>query len=111
MRLTKKNDGDYVIDNYISLNEPWKSPINKLGQLEDIEEGFGCDLIVFLKALKHGVFYKDFGDNKIKHTNNLSMSCYDGRTFCLQNKWHYFLMEDYGKSKYNQWALTKEELL
>ena len=38
-RLTKKaNDNNYVVDTYISLNEPWKSPINKLGQLEDIQE-------------------------------------------------------------------------
>lgn len=84
---------------------------NKLGQLEDIEEDFNCNLIIFSKALKHGVFYKVFEDDKIKHTNNLRISCYDGKTFCLENKWHSFLMSSYGKTKYNAWALTKEELL
>lgn len=55
MRLTKKSNDNYVFDNYISLNEPWKSLINKLGQLEDIEEESGlCEtgssLLAFLQT-------------------------------------------------------------
>ena len=39
-RLTKKADNniDYVYGNYIALNEPLKSIVNKLGKYEDIEE-------------------------------------------------------------------------
>jgi hypothetical protein len=79
----------------------------KLGLLENIEEEHSADLLIFLKALKHGVFYKEFGENKIRHTNNLRISCYDGKTFCLENKQHCFIMKGHGK----YWALTKEELL
>lgn len=118
MRLTGKNKvgryGFITENNTLGIfdeNSLADKCYTKLGQLEDIEEDFNCDLTIFLQALKHGVFYKNFRDNKIRHTNNLKMSCFDGKTFCLENKWHYFLMSDYGKNKYNQWALTKEELL
>ena len=113
MRITKYEPSNESMFPYRLKDEELSTKldsIHKLGQLEDIEEDFNCNLIIFLKALKHGVFYKDFGDNKIKHTNNLRISCYDGKTFCLENKWHSFLMDDYGKTKYNPWALTKEEL-
>ena len=81
-------------------------PIDKLGQLEDVEEELGIDLVTLFKALKNGIYvdenYMDFGT-----TNN----------FLCPNNLDYFdvnlkqiaggiYFKDYGKT----WALTKEEL-
>ena len=49
---------------YIS-NESDQMCVDKLGALEDIEEGLGMDLITLFKALKKGVYVKldsDFGN-------------------------------------------------
>lgn len=76
--------------------------LNKLGQLEDIEEELGINLITLFKALNQ--FYaKD-------------LDCYCPRPTILfksvKNEWfikwinNYYKLKDYGKT----WALTREEL-
>ena len=77
---------------------------DKLGQLEDIEEELGIDLITLFKALTNGVYYL----NKQKELHwcqarNLVISQKSLRVY----RHHYKLFKDYGKT----WALTKEELL
>ena len=81
--------------------------IDKLGQLEDIEEEFGIDLITLFKAVMNGFWYKNkYGYHQaddyeyvIDLESNRLVKLYeeDGRIFCF---------EDYGKD----WALTKKEL-
>lgn len=52
-RLTEKTKPNPIYDcNYISLIEE-KGLLDKLGQLEDIEQELGVDLISFLKEMNH----------------------------------------------------------
>lgn len=89
-RLTKKReDGLYEdIDEVVVTNCS-----NKLGQIEDIEEELGVDLITLLKALENGFYYKyeHYGIDFVEPNDD-----------CLEE-----ILYGYGKS----WALTKEELL
>lgn len=119
-RLTKKaNDNNYVVDTYISLNEPWKSLINKLGQLEDIEDELGVDLITLFKALKDGIWGTMYGRPKEQD----EILFIEPRSFklCIHTEepprfiyiwgwpgpdYNRYLLKDYGKT----WALTREEL-
>lgn len=101
MRLTTKIVNNYIVPDNVE-NIIVKS-LNKLGQLEDIEEELGIDLITLFKALRQ-FFAKD-------------LDCYCPRPISLfqdvRNEWyiswigHYYKLKDYGKT----WALTKEELL
>lgn len=94
-----------------------KSVYNKLGQLEDIEEGIGVDLITLLKALSQDtIYYKDYQfDYKIQECTVIyCMLVYiKGKpvyALLLNNdNWPcgiHVYATDYGKT----WALTKEEL-
>lgn len=96
--LDHKGSGEYDTDN--TRNMPANNfigALNKLGQLEDIEEELGIDLITFFKALKNGI-YGRVGD-KIEHILAPNFS------FCYR-KMYIYKLTDYGKT----WALTKEEL-
>lgn len=124
MRLTNKVGIDYIYGNFVSLNEPHKSVANKLGQLEDIEEELGIDLITLFKALKNGAIFNC--DNGDVHFIELKEMCIakgmNPKAFCkpsfiklVANDIGWFLVlyneypfstKDYGKT----WALTKEEL-
>jgi len=102
MRLTKiRSDGQYLINEEVICNgNRVDNALKKLGQLEDIEEELGIDLITLFKALKKGFYSKD---GEYHHFSNLffdSEEIYDG----YNNVDYYF--KDYGKT----WALTKEEL-
>ena len=46
-RLTEKTNGSFL------TKQPFPEMIEKLGQLEDIEEKLGVDLISFLKEMNH----------------------------------------------------------
>lgn len=70
MRLTKKNNGT---GSYLPAhNVKRKECVNKLGQLEDIEERIGIDLVTLFMILdlfdktirngKHGISYVSFPD-------------------------------------------------
>ena len=87
---------------------------NKLGQLEDIEEELGIDLITLFKALKNGVYY--FNDQgQLIHeyvwwiSNYLTVGTHNkiSSSFMTVYENQILLFADYGKT----WALTKEELL
>ena len=99
MRLTEKKNGTYWnYGNFVEI-------IDKLGQLEDIEEELGIDLITLFKALKDGVYYKykDMGVEKISKLRPITI--HKNTIVCDYHTYKYF--KDYGKT----WALTKEELL
>lgn len=108
-RLTKKDGITYFV---FDRNGNWQRSleITKLGQYEDNDEKIGINYNIITQALLKGVYYIEFGTTQIRHTNGLSLQAFDGKRFCLANKNHHFVMEDYGKSKYNPWALNKEEL-
>lgn len=55
-RLTKKLDNKYYerVDNVMNLEI-----VDKLGELEDVEEELGCPLEVVFKALKQGYIYSN----------------------------------------------------
>lgn len=115
--LTKDNDTQYdLIGNYNSNIEEFtnnhklrNSVLNKLGQLEDIEEELGCDLITLFKALKHGFFVKKDTINEglislVKAKDIRSIDLVTHNIYFNVNNLVFF--ENYGKT----WALTKEEL-
>lgn len=125
-RLTKKEIvGDIPIYSYGDINldgfNVWGIPTQKLGQLEDIEEELGIDLITLFKALTNGELwfiteegteklYSDefsFHYDDLYSPNSFSKDQYPNE--CLYIKTSSladYLVKDYGKS----WALTKKEL-
>ena len=100
------------IENYV--NTDLTIAIDKLGQLEDIEEELGIDLITLFKALKNGFYHID--KNKHIYTskptkgNGGAMSYYASYYEIIAEDSYYdqyfYKLKDYGKV----WALTKEEL-
>ena len=131
-RITHKDSDDkyYVVEericlaseqinpirDVIRLNEKrgYGKPIDKLGQLEDLEEELGVDLITLFKVLKNGFYYKD--GKKIVHANPLvgqiSLDWNDGLPLLAygeligKGEAPFVLTDGYGKT----WALTEEEL-
>ena len=107
MRLTKKSNklGYCLRHSSISANKCW----NKLGQLEDIEDELGIDLIKVCLFALNGGYYK--GESPSATPTHIAkediktnfafeqFDCYEGD---LQ-----LYFKDYGKT----WALTKEKLL
>ena len=116
-RLTKKIKADYFfnvennkeiadkdIDNDFYASKAIRT---KLGQLEDIEEELGIDLITLFKAVEQQKIWTNFHNE---------IDCCDECEYRLGDIYIYFYWEngkhlvfdlkDYGKT----WALTKEEL-
>ena len=105
MRLTfLYPNGNYYIRSGTLLTRAY----NKLGQLENIEDEFGIDLVKVCLFALNGGYYK--GESPLATPTNISptdivvnflfkyFDCYDN---CLS-----LYFKDYGKT----WALTKEEL-
>ena len=129
MRLTKKSD--YHFEHY-NANTTLPYILTKLGQLEDIEDELGIDLITLFKALKNGIWTKGgyYSDQLEKEPSfverpeigmcrfydecdeNYNTLLHDENVMCIYS-YNYEIMirqtrlKDYGKT----WALTKEELL
>ena len=97
MRYTEKYDGEYGSN--ISEYELWQ----KLGQLEDIEEELGIDLITLFKALKNGIY--TLGNNDIEPV--VLRMFYEEPMLVFETDTTEVYLKGYGKT----WALTKEELL
>ena len=128
-RLTKKNNGTgswtQFGDKYLPAhNIKHKQCVNKLGQLEDIEEENGLDLITLFKALKDG-FYIKYNDKIVhifpdKHITinfwyktinvfippKFFIDCKKGTDYLSETIDEEYWFKDYGKT----FALTREEL-
>lgn len=106
MRLTK-----HLIDeDYLMVNNSEEECLSKLGQLEDIEDELGIDLITLFKALENGFYVKgEIEKQYIDFENSLNAIAFKNGEMFYGHKWsyQYVKLKDYGKT----WALTKEELL
>ena len=109
MRLTEKNKMARYGYKYLGGADNFGEGCNKLGQLEDIEEQLGIDLITLFKAFKNGCY--GIQNGKIYKMNIVRLDSQDKESIILFRNKHYggecYLLKDYGKT----WALTKEELL
>ena len=101
MRLTCNTANGYC-DMQIATRE---NKLDKLGQLEDIEEELGIDLLVLHKAISCGVFMltKNFDIVYCEHPKLIHYKSGWKMLICGSN----LSFPSYGKL----WALTKEELL
>ena len=110
-RITRKiiDDGAVKVytagDKFIDCFTMYGDPIQKLGQLEDVEEELGIDLIILIKALKNGCYVKPW--TEIKHTYEIRTGSNNIDLFLLDENDNDYSLKDYGKT----WALTREELL
>ena len=110
MKLTYKYKHKADNKRFVFDIKDYRKVCQKLGQLEDIEDELGIDLITLFKALKNGVYYKlnlgqaekvgDVSLNYCASTGYFIHFEYLNYDICLDTK-------DYGKT----WALEKEELL
>lgn len=84
---------------------------HKLGQLEDIEEELGIDLITLFNALEDGFYARREGDlSKIDLYDSARLGIYHGRfVFYGVNSVTMRMIVVCVADKY-RWALTKEEL-
>jgi len=119
MRLTEKNGFCYVVNIKPEDNSTKEEitligeSINKIGELEDIEEELGIDLITFIKALKNGVCYFTNGkqlasDYVYLIDNYMSVGTREQLSYSFITAFEKQILSfnDYGKT----WALTEEEL-
>lgn len=119
-RLTKNNDTQYDfvgrydtnIKEFSNNKELRVSVMNKLGQLEDIEERIGCPLDVFFKVFKKGIYVRNETTNhKLEFWYPQEIKVIDAGLqwdICkINNKANKYV----GCFNYKKtWALTREEL-
>lgn len=86
--------------NFINFEEAY----NKLADLEEIEKELGIDLLTLFKALKDGIYSRDYGYLLVEHF----VLKHEKQLHCkpLRIVEYRFALKDYGKT----WALTREEL-
>ena len=93
--------------------------VDKLGELEDIEEELGIDLATLFKALEQGAWFVDKRNKNIFFAKCTLCSKLDGKFECTQEEMKFngfiileqlfglgYELKDYGKT----WTLTREEL-
>ena len=108
-RITEKNHTELFDNKYHVatglFSENGMKAIDKLGQLEDIEDYLGIDLITLFKALEEGIYtIRSKGKKRypvLTHNNAVGYVF----QFIFEPEGQYILI-DYGET----WALTKEEL-
>lgn len=117
MRLTYKlNDKEYAP----CKNTGWKT-FDKLGQLEDIEDELGIDLITLFKAVKNGIWIKfnmqsrtyNWKTGEDKETGD-QINFVKAPFKTLAENIAYFrrlFEKEYAQNYGKTWALTREELL
>ena len=109
MRLTMGDNQNFIFNRpfkdaismkLFSKKETLQMAANKLGELEDIEDELGIELVTLIKALANGMYTSD--------SNLLTYPCLSvkGKLLITVPSFRTFELKDYGKT----WALTKEEL-
>ncbi len=106
------NEGKYQIKDDVMIH----NAIDKLGQLEDIEERLGIKLSTLIKAVDDGIYSKEY--NEMRKVDLIRLELVPGYpvtkyeyTFeglCLYDDdlEECYEFKDYGKT----WALTKKEI-
>jgi len=120
-RLTEKVNNNYFIEDP-DVDE--RKAINKLGELEDIEQKLGIDLVRYLRVRIDGAYFKvpkeicdefptSYFEGGIVHLMvkditalGVSVWFWDHWDATTESKEWFYPSEDLGKT----WALTKEEL-
>lgn len=98
---------DPLVNKLPYLDNIWEEERNKLGQLEDIEDELGIDLITFFKLLKATKVWA-YSNNGKWEVQLTSVDIYDKTVNLWNGTCHIkYPLSEYGKS----FALTKEELL
>ena len=99
-RLTEKSkygyrakDGDY------------KFAAQKLGKLEDLEDELGISLEVLFKALREGIWIREYPEDEPSF-HRVAISCFKGRWF-ISTDFERIMNVKCFKSA---WGFTKEEL-
>lgn len=114
-RLTRKVDKEWhyeidyhTIDGYHTALGDLKF-VNKLGQLEDMEEELGIDLITYIKAIRQQKVWVLY-NGKLLQPDLVWWTSHTFNKLCLwfinDDRPINVSYEDYGKT----WALTREEL-
>ena len=117
MRLTEKDYCGYDIKNRNNFNgydneedsQKLFSCLQKLGQLEDIEDELGIDLLIFLKIFTQENIYIRCNGEIFVNDVEFAINC-DKKGYFINLEICQFdrlYLKDYGKT----WALTREELL
>lgn len=107
MRLTKKGKTIPYAREYADADSIRKIT-RKLGQIEDIEDELGIDLVTLFKAMNEGFYYL-YGDAVLfadPENEECGIECYGRKYGIMWAGVHAAYTSDYGKT----WALTKEEL-
>ena len=114
-------NGEPILNGIEPLYKVEKRIFKKLGELENIEEELGIDLVILFRALKNGIYGTMYGETVDKlisdiiriKPQNFKLCLHIGKP-CLYYIWGWpgpdstsYYFKDYGKT----WALTKEELL
>ena len=99
-RLTKNYSGDYCTED---VNE-WEITC-KLGHLEDLEEELGISLEVLFKALREGIWIREYPEDEPSF-HRVAISCFKGRWF-ISTDFERIMNVKCFKSA---WGFTKEEL-
>ena len=86
--------------------DTFREIMNKLGQLEDIEEELGIDLITLFKAQTNGFYVKTVCGIFPVLLGEWRFNLVKKEVHRIKFSSHYYF-KDYGKT----WALKKEELL
>ena len=107
MKLTYKYKHKADNKRFVFDIKDYRKVCQKLGQLEDIEDELGIDLITLFKALKNGIYVKTKNGISKHYTIHL-MKWQQTNIYCLYYRpYSHIWFKDYGKT----WALEKEELL
>lgn len=110
MRLTNKSD---LLGYTRKFDDPdiIRKITRKLGQLEDVEEELGIDLVTLFKAFEEDIWIKRDGMIIFVPYDRKLFVFYEGNIYCELREEEECVrvvsIDDYGKT----WALTKEELL
>ena len=114
MRLTEKTENGFAPKYERETRTNYYDLVSKLGQLEDIEEELGIDLVTLFKAIKQGYIYDKFykvdvmsvdADREQNLLVDFANNCFYNCAVCGKYDRSYYF-SDYGKT----WVLTKEEL-
>ena len=123
-RLTRKEKWIDICDTKHNYNSDDNYCIEKLGELEDLEEELGISLLILFKALKNGFYIKYNGDIvhilPDKHITinfwyniinvfippKFFIDCNKGESYLSKEIEEEYWFKDYGKT----WALCEEDL-